>query len=126
MFDRARQIVLRDRAKARKALTDEIKRLEKEELKAELDQIESDELTKSMAGYLVYDGSSRPCSKPMLLNVTQGDQPCLSAFPECPVWAACGHSKRSPERQFRPHRGHPLRKLRTAASGANYGAREPA
>ncbi|MEM7470976.1 MAG: hypothetical protein AAF340_06435 [Pseudomonadota bacterium] len=43
MFDRARELVLTDRAKARKALTDEIKRFDKEELEAELDQLETEE-----------------------------------------------------------------------------------
>lgn len=44
MFEKARGLVLTDRAKARKALTDEIRRLDREELEAELDQLEADEL----------------------------------------------------------------------------------
>ncbi|MEM9765676.1 MAG: hypothetical protein AAF968_24785 [Pseudomonadota bacterium] len=44
MFERARELVLSDRVKARRALTDELKRLEREELDAELDQLEAEEL----------------------------------------------------------------------------------
>lgn len=44
MFEKARGLVLTDRAKARKALTDEIRRLDREELEAELDQLVADEL----------------------------------------------------------------------------------
>lgn len=43
MFDKARILVLSDRAKAREALADEIKRNEREELDAELDQLEAEE-----------------------------------------------------------------------------------
>ena len=43
MFDKARELVLTDRTRARRALTDEIKRLDKEELEAELDQLETEE-----------------------------------------------------------------------------------
>lgn len=44
MFEKARGLVLTDRAKARKALTDEIKRLDREEIEAELDQLGVEEL----------------------------------------------------------------------------------
>lgn len=42
MFEAARDLVLKDRGKARKALADEIKRNEKDELDAELDQLEQE------------------------------------------------------------------------------------
>jgi len=43
MFEAARSLVLKDRSKARKALADEIKRNESDELDAELDQLEREE-----------------------------------------------------------------------------------
>lgn len=43
MFERARELVLADRAKARKALTDEIRRAERDEIDARLDGLEAEE-----------------------------------------------------------------------------------
>lgn len=42
MFETARDLVLKDRGKARKALADEIKRNERDELDAELDKLENE------------------------------------------------------------------------------------
>lgn len=43
MFEAARSLILKDRSKARKALADEIKQNENDELDAELDQLEREE-----------------------------------------------------------------------------------
>ncbi|MEM6891786.1 MAG: hypothetical protein AAGA74_15660 [Pseudomonadota bacterium] len=49
MFEKARSLILSDRAKARKALTDEIKRNERDSLDKELDQLETDERSRLQA-----------------------------------------------------------------------------
>ena len=46
MFEKARNLVLSDRAKAKRALTAEIKRNQQAELEAELDQLEREERTR--------------------------------------------------------------------------------